>query len=81
MPTKINENGGTVYESPYKKRKNYLVLKDSPKNEEIITHYKKKYIKVEIIPVSIRWINFCVKKNDFIPHNAEGYLIFKPFEF
>lgn len=56
-------------------------MKDSESNSEIIQNFLKKNNKVEIIPVSTRWIDYCVKKGQFIEHDTEDILIFKPFSF
>lgn len=36
---------------------------------------------ITLLPISVRWVEECVKKCSYIDYHAENYFIFKPFLF
>lgn len=56
----------------------FVILKDSPKNKEIIENLKKARYRCKVL--SERWVKDCVKKNEFI-RPERTFLHYEAFSF
>ena len=73
LKTIINA-GGKIYDKINSRFSVYVPLKDSPNNIEIAS--KMLMAKYKFMMVSYRWINECIKKNNFIEPDIKHHFQF-----
>lgn len=82
---KISENGGNPIEVlPPTNKTVYVILADSEENPQLLKDLTSSGSHVELIPMSTRWIDHCIKKNEFFHHKTSAdhnFFIFKPLSF
>ena len=85
MVQKILENGGNPLEVfPPTNKTVFVILADSEGNPKILEELAHQAGNVELIPMSTRWIEHCIKRGEFIPPKIavdNNFFTFKPFSF
>lgn len=84
ITAKIRANGGTVFDSRAHIQQGhcFYILKDSSNSVNLIDQLKSDTKgKVQIQPVSHRWINECLSKGQYIDIRKADSYVYKPFNF